>query len=550
MKSNTLNRHTHIMNTHSSFLSAAARLRRTFALALFVLNLGAAVGPMARAADANPPDRLTYQGYLVDANGAPLATNNPVNYDVVFRIYTEQTGGTLVWAERQTVTVDKGRFSVLLGEGAVNASDPRPALHTVFASATASDRFLDLTATIDSAPLNIAPRLRLLTSPYAFHARTAMALVSPNGGNLVTTANGELIVNGTLNATGLTGDGANLAGLNASGISVGTLGDARLSANVPLKNGTNTFTGSNIFSAPITVNSTIGIGVGGAAVRGRLDVGGRTGSYFLPYPNAGFSPAQIQSSSLTLNYVSGNYGSSIYSEDNIICGGSFIAFSDQRIKHVVGRSSSERDLSSLLGIEVTDYSFIDVLAKGSRTEKKVIAQQLEKIYPNAVTKTTGDIPDIYQKAWIKDGWVKLATNLKKGERVRLISPARQGVHEVLEVAADQFRTDFAAEGEQVFVFGREVQDFRTVDYTAISMLNVSATQELAKRQQDLIREVEAFRKSEARIAELEQKAARVERLERDLAELKKVVARVVVGRIGEQPAADVAPTSLNPTVKP
>ena len=35
--------------------------------------------------------------------------------------------------------------------------------------------------------------------------------------------------------------------------------------------------------------------------------------------------------------------------------------------------------------------------------------------------------------------------------------------------------------EKVFVYGREVDDFHTVDYEAISMLNVSATQELAKQ---------------------------------------------------------------------
>ena len=33
----------------------------------------------------------------------------------------------------------------------------------------------------------------------------------------------------------------------------------------------------------------------------------------------------------------------------------------------------------------------------------------------------------------------------------------------------------------VFVYGREVKDFRNVDYEAIAMLNVSATQELNRR---------------------------------------------------------------------
>jgi hypothetical protein len=43
-----------------------------------------------------------------------------------------------------------------------------------------------------------------------------------------------------------------------------------------------------------------------------------------------------------------------------------------------------------------------------------------------------------------------------------------------------FRTDFKPSTEQVFVYGREVKDFRHVDYEAIAMLNVSATQELAR----------------------------------------------------------------------
>lgn len=33
----------------------------------------------------------------------------------------------------------------------------------------------------------------------------------------------------------------------------------------------------------------------------------------------------------------------------------------------------------------------------------------------------------------------------------------------------------------VFVYGKQVDDFHTVDYEAIAMLNVSATQELLKR---------------------------------------------------------------------
>jgi len=43
---------------------------------------------------ANPPGQISYQGFLTDANGIPLATNTPKNYTIVFRIWDASTGGS------------------------------------------------------------------------------------------------------------------------------------------------------------------------------------------------------------------------------------------------------------------------------------------------------------------------------------------------------------------------------------------------------------------------------------------------------------------------
>ena len=74
--------------------------------------------------------------------------------------------------------------------------------------------------------------------------------------------------------------------------------------------------------------------------------------------------------------------------------------------------------------------------------------------------------------------------------MKLIADKAEGVHEELEVTKEKFRTDFKPEGDKVFVYGREVDDFRTVDYDAIAMLNVSATQQIKK---ELDAEVQALR---------------------------------------------------------
>ena len=60
---------------------------------------------------------MTYQGHLVDALGQPVGADQPTAKTIQFRIYTAETGGEVKYAEEQTVTVDKGYFSVLLGQG-------------------------------------------------------------------------------------------------------------------------------------------------------------------------------------------------------------------------------------------------------------------------------------------------------------------------------------------------------------------------------------------------------------------------------------------------
>lgn len=191
--------------------------------------------------------------------------------------------------------------------------------------------------------------------------------------------------------------------------------------------------------------------------------------------------------------------------DSRVLAGAFYTTSDARIKEIQGVSDGEADLETLLGLQITDYTHKDVASNGRHAQKKLIAQQVEQVFPQAVTQRTDVVPDIYAAASVKDGWLELETDLKKGERVRLIGEKSEGIHEVLEVAEGRFRTDLEAEGDKVFVFGREVDDFRTVDYEAISMLNVSATQELARKVERL--EAENAEKDEALAAMTKRLAA-------------------------------------------
>jgi hypothetical protein len=182
-----------LMKTHRTDPVASQNPSRCCFALLFALMLA---GAFTVRAASTPPDFMTYQGFLVDGNGNPLATNNPANYPVIFRIYTAATGGTRLWSEQQIVTVDKGSFSVVLGEGTVVGGEAKPALSSVFTGATASDRYISISVTIGGSTPEILPRLRLLPSPYSFLATSAANLVTPAGSNVVSFANNRVEIEG------------------------------------------------------------------------------------------------------------------------------------------------------------------------------------------------------------------------------------------------------------------------------------------------------------------------------------------------------------------
>ncbi len=616
--------------------SRAPRKRLGWLLALCGLSL---LLPRAgSAANANPPDRMTYQGYLVDANGNALGNTNtgPRNYDVIFRIWNDQSASATanrLWSEQQTVTVDKGYFSVLLGEGSPYSTELHPPLSSLFAQSDSSDRFVEITVKgigASGADVVILPRLRLVTSPYAYLAQKAtgavslinnsnLAVLSVTGTNLSIGGNltaSNLTVVGSVTAASLAGNGLNITAINGTNINDGTVNAAELGANsvttVKIADGAVTsakladgsVATTDLADGSVTaakLNSTVGVwannignfsytggnvGIGVASPAAKLDISGAATA--LQVSSTAYSVATVDGSSTAGTWLnlhnttagntywhflmtgtgngtgagklllgSGGPGSlngaimtfstngavgigttsplnaalevdstlpfnltttygylssattptgrstssgiqpfSIYAGGRI-AGTEINAFSDARIKQVIGRSDSLEDLKTLAGIEITDYTMVDKLAAGDRAHKKVIAQQVERVFPEAVSKANGVVPDIYTRAEARAGWIPLAKPpvpaLKVGDQVRLITEQSTALHEITEVSDKGFRVKEPLDGS-VFVYGRQVNDFRTVDYDAIAMLNVSATQELYRELQTQMAEVERLRR--------------------------------------------------------
>ena len=213
--------------------------------------------------------------------------------------------------------------------------------------------------------------------------------------------------------------------------------------------------------------------------------------------------------------------------DQFVLATAFQATSDRRIKEVVGASDSARDLASVRKLTVTDYNFVEKQTKGDKLQKGFIAQEVKAIIPEAVSASANFIPNIYSRATAStyNGRLKSlaitlskAHGLKIGDRVRLISSSTELELPVESVASDHefVAGNCARDPGRVFVYGKYVTDFLSVDYDRIFTTGIGAIQELAKR-------VEALESSQRRLAEMEKKAQRVDALEREVAQLKNLL---------------------------
>jgi hypothetical protein len=205
---------------------------------------------------------------------------------------------------------------------------------------------------------------------------------------------------------------------------------------------------------------------------------------------------------------------------------SALTLSDIRAKNIIGRTNNAKDLEVLKTIKITDYRLKDITL-GTKVHKMVIAQEVEKVYPQAVNISDKPkaLPTIYNypKAVTAAGNTVTFTmntphhlnagdiaiiRFKEKEYKLVVTNCKDP--KVFNVDAVGSNLALRADLKDAFIYGTEVKDGREVDYDAIAMLNVSATQELA-------RQVEELKKQNAALAI---KVAEVDELKTTLADMR------------------------------
>ncbi|MBA4853101.1 tail fiber domain-containing protein [Emticicia sp. BO119] len=188
----------------------------------------------------------------------------------------------------------------------------------------------------------------------------------------------------------------------------------------------------------------------------------------------------------------------------------FNAYSDARHKKVLHLANNTNDLKLLTQLKIRHYQYIDTISKGNLPKYGFIAQEIEEVLPEAVTKIgTEYIPDMFclaKKIMFDESKHELritlprAHNYNTGDVLKIITD-KEHFKTVIQVIDNQTIVvdNWLEKTNKAFIFGKKVNDFRTVDYDRIFTLGISAIQELNK-------EIENMKTSyEQRLSALEAK---------------------------------------------
>jgi hypothetical protein len=173
---------------------------------------------------------------------------------------------------------------------------------------------------------------------------------------------------------------------------------------------------------------------------------------------------------------------------NAVEGSQFNARSDRRIKKDIIDININGIDKILQSINPKKYNYIDKLQHSNKGHYGVIAQEINKILPEVVNTSTNFIPDIMKVAkMIGKNKFKLECDLGVGDIVKIYtSDMKKGSKEtnieskIIEKKDDIYTIELSDNKEKlldvVFVYGKQVDDFHTVNYEQLIPLLVSGYQ--------------------------------------------------------------------------
>ena len=219
----------------------------------------------------------------------------------------------------------------------------------------------------------------------------------------------------------------------------------------------------------------VGIGTNNPS-NAKLEINGTNGSVSFGVN----SYAELSSNGVKLGAAT-TASYSIYAS-GAIAGSEFNAISDARVKNVKEIRDNKKDIETLEQMNVYEFNYIDKLNYGTKDKIGFIAQDLEKLNNNLVNYSKNFIPNIFKNFKINNNKVILDKDydLKINDILKLeitvYSRKLLVEKKILEINNNEILIELPEmiENNEIFIYGKKVDDFRTINFEQIIGMNVSS----------------------------------------------------------------------------
>ena len=287
----------------------------------------------------------------------------------------------------------------------------------------------------------------------------------------------------------------------------------------------------------IVVSSTGKVGIGSASPIVALDVNGAlniNGFVGIGITNPS-TPLHIAANTVNISTTGARYFNTTtspvtgisnfnnivaYMEGSIITNQSFIGintvtFSDERIKKNIMSLSDVQSttLQKFREIQPKIFQYIDTIQYGTIEQYGFIAQEIEKVLPSAIQYQTMYIPSIYEIADVSynNGSYNTITIHEKSTnqfeydasnnlftKLKCYDVSNNEIIIYITNIIDDNTFEFEFETYQtkeprLFIYGQEVNNYRSINYDTLFMLSFFVTQELDKEMQNTKQEIKALK---------------------------------------------------------
>ena len=165
-------------------------------------------------------------------------------------------------------------------------------------------------------------------------------------------------------------------------------------------------------------------------------------------------------------------------------GQGLLCYSDKRIKKNI-KSLSIKNLNKFLLIKPIKYKYIDYV-RSSNNQYGFIADDIEKIFPKLINKGNEYIPNIFERGRNNNNIITFDNSsniiLDNNTKIKIISDIDNDYKYYnisSNISSNQFIIDNNdINSSNIFIYGTEVNDYRSINYNDIFTMNVHATQNL------------------------------------------------------------------------